>query len=69
MKVYTNLSYLNKKLFWNKSPRVEINYRKESWKILNNMEIKLEDTEQPVNQRRLKQEKLNDMLKQIKMVI
>lgn len=69
MKVYTNLSYLNKKLFWNKSPRVEINYRKDGWKILNYMEIKFEDTEQPMNQRRHKQEKLNDMLRQIKMII
>ena len=69
MKVYTNLPYLNKKLFWNKSPRVEINCRKDSWKIINYMEIKLEDTEQSMNQRRLKQEKLNDMLRQIKMVI
>lgn len=69
MKVYTNLSYLNKKLFWNKNPRLEINNRKETWKILKYMEIKLEDTEQPMNQRRHKQEKLNDMLRQIKMVM
>lgn len=33
------------------------------------MEIKLEDTEQPMNQRRHKQEKLNDMLREIKMVM
>ena len=33
------------------------------------MEIKLEDTEQPMTQRRYKQEKLNAMLRQIKMVM